>query len=53
MSIFHLEKENNGNDMAAHEICFYFYYRPKPRQIGQNDSEAAADDHLAWHREEY
>ena len=33
--------------MAAHGICFDFYYRPKPRQIGQNGSAAAVDDRLA------
>ena len=33
--------------MAAHVICFDFYYPPKPRQIGQNGSGAAADDCLA------
>jgi hypothetical protein len=27
--------------MAAHGICFDFYYRPKPSQIGQNGSAAA------------
>ena len=48
-SIFHLEvKENNENDMAAHGICFDFYYRPKLSQHGQNGSAAAAvDAHLA------
>ena len=40
-------KENNENDMAAHGICFDFYYWPKPSQIGQNGSAAAADAHLA------
>ena len=29
--------------MAAHGICFDFYYRPKPSQIGQNGLTAAAD----------
>jgi len=29
-------KENNENDMAAHEICFDFLNRPKPSQIEQN-----------------
>ena len=33
--------------MAAHGICFDFYYRPKPSQIGQNSSAAAADTRLA------
>ena len=33
--------------MAAHGICFDFYYRPKPSQIGQNSSAAAADAPLA------
>ena len=33
--------------MAAHGICFDFYYRPKPSQIGQNGSAAAADTRLA------
>ena len=28
--------------MVAHGICFDFYYRPKPSQIGQNGSAAAA-----------
>ena len=47
-SIFHLQfQENNENDMAAHGICFDFYYRPKPSQIGQNGSAAAADAPLA------
>ena len=31
--------------MAAHGICFDFYW-PKPREIGQNGSAAAADDRL-------
>ena len=40
-SIFYLKfKENNENDMAAHEIGFVFYYRPKPSQIGPNGSTA-------------
>ena len=47
-SIFHLKfKENNENDMAAHGICFDFYYWPKPSQIGHNGSAAAADARLA------
>ena len=33
--------------MAAHGICFDFYYRPKPSQIRQNGSAAAADARLA------
>ena len=33
--------------MAAHGICFDFYYCPKPSQIGQNSSEVAADARLA------
>ena len=33
--------------MAAHGICFDFYYRPKPSQIGQNGLAAAADARLA------
>ena len=33
--------------MAAHGICFDFYYRPKPSQIGQNGAAAAADARLA------
>ena len=33
--------------MAAHGICFHFYYRPKPSQIGQNGLAAAADARLA------
>ena len=37
--------------MAAHGICFDFYYRPKPSQIGQNDSAAAADARLAGPRQ--
>ena len=32
--------------MAAHVICFDFYYLPKPRLIGQNGSAAAADTRL-------
>jgi hypothetical protein len=40
-------KENNENDMAAHGICFDFYYRPKPSQIRQNDLALAADACLA------
>ena len=32
--------------MAALGICFDFYYWPKPREIGQNGSAAAADDRL-------
>ena len=40
-------KENNETDMAAHGICFDFHYRPKPSQIGQNGSAAAADARLA------
>ena len=39
-SIFHLKKETNENDMAAHGICLDFYYQPKPSQIGQNGSAA-------------
>ena len=32
-SIFHLKfKENNENDMAAHGICFDFYYWTNLRQ---------------------
>ena len=47
-SIFYFKcKENNENDMAVHGICFDFYYRPKPSQIGQNSSAAAADACLA------
>ena len=33
--------------MAAHEICFDFYYRPKPCHTGQNGSAAAAEARLA------
>ena len=33
--------------MAANVICFDFYYRPKPSQIWQNGSAAAADASLA------
>jgi len=33
--------------MAAHGICFDFYYRPKPSQTGQNGLAAAADARLA------
>ena len=48
ISIFHLKfKENNVNDMVAHGICFDFYYRLKPSQIGENGSAAAADAPLA------
>ena len=36
-------KENNETDMAAHGICFDFYYRPKQSQLGQNGSVAAVD----------
>ena len=32
--------------MAAHGICFDFYYQPKPSQIGQNSLAAAADARL-------
>ena len=39
--------ENNENDMAAHGICFDFYYQPKPRKIEQNGLAAAADARLA------
>ena len=39
-------KESNENDMAAHGICFDFYYQPKPSQIGQNSLAAAADARL-------
>ena len=47
-SIFYLKfKENNENDMAAHGICFDFYYRPKPRQTGQKGCRAFVDTHLA------
>ena len=37
--------------MAAHEICFDFYYQPKPSQIGQNGSAAAADARLAVYKQ--
>ena len=33
--------------MAAHGICFDFYYWPKPSQMWQNGSAAAADARLA------
>ena len=33
--------------MAAHGICFDFYYQPKPSQIGQNGLAAAAGTRLA------
>jgi hypothetical protein len=33
--------------MAAHGICFDFYYQPKSSQIGQNGLAAAADARLA------
>ena len=33
--------------MAAHGICFDFYYQPKSSQIGQNGLAAAADACLA------
>jgi hypothetical protein len=47
-SIFHFKfKGKNENDMASHGICFDFYYRPKPSQIGQNGLAAAADTCLA------
>ena len=32
--------------MTAHEICFDFYYRPKPSQTKKNSSTAAADARL-------
>jgi hypothetical protein len=32
--------------MAAHEICFDFYYQSKPKQIRQNNSAVADDDRL-------
>ena len=32
--------------MAAHGICFDFYYRPKPSQIGQKGLAAASDARL-------
>ena len=38
---------SNENDIAVHGICFDFYYWPKPSQIGQNGSAAAADARLA------
>ena len=37
--------------MAAHEICFDFYYQPKLSQIGQNGSAAAADNCLGRRQE--
>ena len=40
-------KENYENDMAAHGICFGFYYRLKPSQIVQNGLTAAADTRFA------
>ena len=47
-SNFYLKfKENIENDMAAHGICFNLYYRPKPRQTGQNSCRAFVDTHLA------
>ena len=42
-----LKKENNENDMAAHGICFDFYYQPKPSQFGQNGLAATSDARLA------
>jgi hypothetical protein len=52
ISIFHLQfKENNENDMTAYGICFDFYYQPKPCQIEQNSSAAAADTRLAGYNE--
>ena len=33
--------------MAAHGICFDFYYRPKLSQIGQNSLAAAPNARLA------
>ena len=48
ITIFYLRsKENNENDMAAHGLCFDFYYRPKPRQTGQNGCLAFVDTCLA------
>ena len=37
-TIFYFKKlkETNENDMAAHRICFDFYYQPKLRQTEQN-----------------
>ena len=32
--------------MAAHGICFDFYYWPKPSQMWQNGSAVAADARL-------
>ena len=47
-SIFYLKfKVNNENDIAAHGICFDFYYWPKPRRIGQNSCQAFVDTRLA------
>ena len=33
--------------MVAYRVCFDFYYRPKPSQIGQMGSAAAANARLA------
>ena len=33
--------------MAAHGICFNFYYQPKPWQSGQNGCQAFVDTCLA------
>jgi hypothetical protein len=41
----------NENDMAAHGICFVFYYQPKLSQIGQNISAAAVDARLSGYNE--
>jgi hypothetical protein len=50
-SIFYLKlKESHENDMAAHGSYFDFYYRPKPRQTGQNGCPAFVDTHLAIHQ---
>ena len=32
--------------MAAHGICFDFYYQPKPRQTGQNGCRVFVDTHF-------
>ena len=44
---FSIQNLKKTMKMAAHGICFDFYYRPKPSKIGQNGTAAAADASLA------
>jgi hypothetical protein len=32
--------------MAAHRVCFDFYYQPKPRQTGLNGCQVFVDTRL-------